>query len=74
MRLLQRFDIIPEKLHLREELFVNGASNVIQPTSSHQQQSTVADEDLFTRAAELNSTPQALILSTSEAEFEVQSR
>ena len=76
--LLQKCSILPEWMQCpssEEEMTAAVDSSkynkVLRKMTLQQRQDTRADEDLFDRAAELNSPP--LILSGSEAGFELQS-
>ena len=58
----------------------DGQSSDRESTSSSeakfppQRRNTTADEDLFDRAAEINSPPQTLVLMASATGFELQSK
>ena len=73
--LLRKCGILPEWMHCpnSEEDMAKAAGNykAIRKMTLKQRQDTHADEDLFVRAAELNSPP--VIITCSEAGFELQS-
>jgi hypothetical protein len=73
--LLRKCGILPEWMHCpnSEEDMAKAAGNykAIRKMTLKQRQDTHADEDLFVRAAELNSPP--VIITCSEAGFELKS-
>ena len=72
LRLLHRYDVLPERLQRLssdiEKPIAKDSATIVD------QQCTTADEDLFTRTAELNSPPQTFVLSAIQEGFELQTR
>ena len=75
-RVLRRFNVIPEVVHFakseEDESAVDNITYSTRKETLQERKGSCVDEDLFIRAAEVNNPP--LILTGSEAGFELQSR
>ena len=75
VKLLQWSNVLPENttcLQSQEGQLSDSSSS--EAKFPPQRRNTTADEDLFDRAAEINSPPQTLVLMASAAGFELQSK
>ena len=78
VKFLQRYNVLPENTTCLQSQ--DGQSSDRESTSSSeakvppQRHNTTADEDLFDRAAEINSPPQTLVLMAGATGFERQSK